>query len=692
MRFASVNGVRGYVAQALFCFLTKVSRIAPCAFAPRKKTVFSTRFRPDQPLACYSSGYRMCCQIVLLRLGIPFIHIPFILFTSTGLLTSSLILLAVLSPLFSTANASSPIPCPPLPLSSGTPLDSGQPRSDSLLESGIKFIEYAAANPGEVDKNILEHMTAGGKSTMALAIYKSGLRPKNNPVIEEAFLSCQELCLMTDEEIAEVADLYAIGMAITFLAEVKPVEGAAEVEKLLRILKSRQRAHGGFEGFGNFKIDNNDEGETYVTDAHSAQRQYSGSKDPAKLGHTPMTQYGILALWTAKRAGFEVDDQMMVDACNWLIQTQDPSGGWGYKGVDPGANHERIQQYGVSRFTSSAGAGSLYICADYFGFIKRPEVTQRSDLPLGMKKITTKTMLRQKPAFKEIDPVKLQKAINDANGWFDKSFASTNDVRNDKGGRRWTYSYFYSLERYQSFRELAEGKRATGTTWYTKGASYLADNQRKNGSWLGGRGVSIDSAFAILFLSRGMQQSLYLEGFGSGRLIGGRGLPTAVKINFPKDKTLPKTISTDEQIEIFLNSLKTGDGEIEKLIDQLKREFQLSQNKTIRKYQLTKLHELLYHDHFQIRRFVVNQLNGQRDYDNIPPLIYALGDPDQQVVEKARTGLRFISRKLEGFPLPRELSSKNGQEASPPLTAKEKKELQKMWRKWYQTFRLKTKP
>jgi len=36
----------------------------------------------------------------------------------------------------------------------------------------------------------------------------------------------------------------------------------------------------------------------------------------------------------------------------------------------------------------------------------------------------------------------------------------------------------------------------------------------------------------------------------------------------------------------------------------------------------------------------------------VPDLIFALSDPDWRVVKEARDGLRFISRRFEGFALP----------------------------------------
>jgi len=68
-------------------------------------------------------------------------------------------------------------------------------------------------------------------------------------------------------------------------------------------------------------------------------------------------------------------------------------------------------------------------------------------------------------------------------------------------------------------------------------------------------------------------------------------------------------------------------------------------------------------------------LLGQSDeLKVVPTLIYALTDPDPMVPRYARDGLRFISRKFEGFGL------------SDSPNAGEIANAQKKWREWYRTM------
>ena len=55
------------------------------------------------------------------------------------------------------------------------------------------------------------------------------------------------------------------------------------------------------------------------------------TEDP---GDTSMTQYGVLSSWEAKQAGFEIPMYTMEGVADWLMRTQDPSGGFAYQGQD----------------------------------------------------------------------------------------------------------------------------------------------------------------------------------------------------------------------------------------------------------------------------------------------------------------------------------------------------------------------
>ncbi len=71
----------------------------------------------------------------------------------------------------------------------------------------------------------------------------------------------------------------------------------------------------------------------------------------------------------------------------------------------------------------------------------------------------------------------------------------------------------------------------------------------------------------------------------------------------------------------------------------------------------------------------VEALARTRSLDNVPTLIYALSDPDPRVAVAARDGLRFTSRKFDGFGL------SDNPDAGEAAAVTEK------WKQWYLSLR-----
>jgi len=74
---------------------------------------------------------------------------------------------------------------------------------------------------------------------------------------------------------------------------------------------------------------------------------------------------------------------------------------------------------------------------------------------------------------------------------------------------------------------------------------------------------------------------------------------------------------------------------------------------------------------WQARRVAARLLGTSDELRVAPALIFALSDPDTSVRKYARDGLRFISRKFEGFGMPDNPTQADVQQA------------QQQWRDWY---------
>ena len=101
---------------------------------------------------------------------------------------------------------------------------------------------------------------------------------------------------------------YELGLAIILLAESEADAYRPQIQALIDVAQRRQREDGAWNYY------NAEEGN----------------------GDVSISQYMVLALWTAKQYGFDIDELTVENACKWLLRTQDTGGGWPYTPVDPG--------------------------------------------------------------------------------------------------------------------------------------------------------------------------------------------------------------------------------------------------------------------------------------------------------------------------------------------------------------------
>jgi hypothetical protein len=95
------------------------------------------------------------------------------------------------------------------------------------------------------------------------------------------------------------------------------------------------------------------------------------------------------------------------------------------------------------------------------------------------------------------------------------------------------------------------------------------------------------------------------------------------------------------------------------------------------------------------RLIAVRFLAGEQDMDNVPALLYALGDPDFRICLEAHNGLRLISRKIDSISVS-DLAKKNALrdpgilEKEPDLKSRLRLEfdtVKKTWTEWFLKIR-----
>lgn len=504
------------------------------------------------------------------------------------------------------------------------------PEVKRAVGRAVAFLESAKAT---------EHRP-GGQALIGLALLRNAAKPEH-PKVVAAVNAIRARLVDGDPQNVQFEEMYSPGIAIIFLIGLDPAKHASEIQCLLDYLQLQQKPHGGWG--------------------------YPSSE----TGDTSMTQYAVLCSWEATQAGFRVPFRSIENVATWLLKTQDPSGGFGYQGT-VSQSFTPVEQTQIRPSLSAAGLGSLYICANLLG-VDTPIEDRDDELPSALKEVKPRGAPRDQPGPKtQLDPRLFRGAQARGNRWM-----AANYVIDPK---QWTHYYLYALERCMSFREVAEKGAGTpgpgrARNWYDDGVRFLLKTQREDGSWTGEAGTAVDTAFSILFLTRSMKQSIEkARSFGDGTLIGGRGLPKeTTQAEVRMGRVVAKSLlGPAEQLLAVLED--TDNPDYQRAIELL-AELPSQQLEELIGGQAERLRRLAGGPSPAARIAALRALGKSRSLDNVPTLIYALGDDDPRVAREARDALRRISRNPAGFGL-----------AEKPTEADRRVAAQK-WKAWYLAVR-----
>jgi hypothetical protein len=241
----------------------------------------------------------------------------------------------------------------------------------------------------------------------------------------------------------------------------------------------------------------------------------------------------------------------------------------------------------------------------------------------------------------------------------------------------WGYYYLYAVERYAYFRERAEGSMREFPDWYDQGVKHLQTLQQADGSFrkkASGENNEFEATcFAILFLVRASE--LLLPPSAEGNLNGNIGLKPNVRLELQGGKL--KSFDVIKGLDDVLQLL--GDDEIDEqqyelIQDSLTKAIAQttgSESRRNQREQLLYLRGLVSDRNYFKRLIAVKLLSRQQNMDNVPALIYALGDPDLRICHEAHNGLRLISRKLDDIRL------------SDSADYAELQQVKRQWTRWF---------
>jgi hypothetical protein len=500
-----------------------------------------------------------------------------------------------------------------------------------MVDQGVKFLETSGNN--------LSRYGPGVRVLKAYAHYKVMHDPTVAVVktgVEQAIQFANAYSNSPNLRTSTKA-VYEASVSILLLAAVGPIAYHSHIVALRDFLYSVQYDNGAFGYAG------------YAT------------------GDVSQVQYAMLAFWTLQQADFDPDRGRVGDCVDWLLRVQDPSGAWPYQGTDPGPGKPlRSQKSEVGMSMALAGGSAALIGGDVLGMWGRKVENDASKLFKGMPdavKIPTVNKRIEKapakPKTRVVNAIKLCEGYR---------------ARTPFERKHWYYYQLYTLERYESFLEIAfQRPPADSPDWYNRGVEELRGYQSPEGAWglkdKDKTAADNSTAFAILFLIRSTQSAISTA--SSGTLGGGQGLPkdtTDIRVTGTKIQGRPVAAEVGQMLDLLEDD--AGDLEGKSIPDDLK----LAADPKERRAQLDRLQRLVRGSQsWQARRVAARLLGKSEQMDVVPALIYALSDKDKSVRRYARDGLRFISRKFDGYGL------------SDQPTDAEVEVAQERWRQWYLT-------
>lgn len=317
---------------------------------------------------------------------------------------------------------------------------------NSAIKNGVAFLEKRQRPNGSWGE-IMANEPGGVTALCTLALLNSGRTAEDESV---------KKALAYLEKSPEPNRIYSVAVSLLMFAQANPRKYAIQIRQRANWIETRQlRTEGKQKG-----------GWRYTSEDVSADNS--------------ATQFAILALHEAERAGVKVSDQTWQLALNYWNQPgmQASSGAYGYQ-----ADHSELRGS-----MTCAGIASLIILRDR--------------LQAGSARVIDGNV---QCCGNEPEQSSLDKAMD----WMGQNFS----VQRNPNDSLWWLYYLYALERVGrlSGQRFFTTRKPGGTIemhdWYREGCEVLVDKQDKfDFSWTGngqGENNEIGTSFALLFLSKG---------------------------------------------------------------------------------------------------------------------------------------------------------------------------------------------
>ena len=332
-------------------------------------------------------------------------------------------------------------------------------RIQAAVRRGVQYLKSRQGPDGSWKYN--QH-DVGITALLGLALAENGVQ-LDDPVLRSAYQYVQT-------NAPQIAQTYDVSLAILFLVRVGNARDTELIHLLGRRLAAGQLASGGWTytcpqavpPAAPASLTNKP---SPKPDRTRRAGQLKAAQLTGQFGDNSNTQFAVLGIWAAGRAGLDVSGPMgLID--QRFRSTQSQQGGWGYNG--PRGDSDAMTCAGLMALALAKGHKTL----EAQMVNRRPD----KDRPEG--------------------PAERPKMESDSQ--IDQGIRRVEQFANNINPGSSLY-FLWSLERVGVALGMA---RIGRVDWYGRGAAALVQGQQADGSWRTAHGELADTAFALLFLRR----------------------------------------------------------------------------------------------------------------------------------------------------------------------------------------------
>ena len=505
-------------------------------------------------------------------------------------------------------------------------------------------------------KSDYKEQHGGYKSLYAYTFLKAG-DPPTSPEITDALAEIRRKCQTTGYTPHDVSHgIYEAATDIMLLADANPGGNQSQIATITQFILQSQRPDGAWT--------------------------YAGIKE----ADSSITQYGMLGLWAAERAGVRIPMSVWSNAAKWFVATQMKDGGFTYwPGTTNGAG-------GGNSYSNMAFAGTaclllsrIYIYGELpmYGTENRPKPKKFGVLDNVKAQTSVDDWVKRRSEVADVVPLaSLDQGIARGLAWITSHWVTSSVTGVVSRGY-----FYYSLERVGA---LSASDKLGGHDWFNECLPVAIGFQAADGSWDDGTGKPCATALSTLFLTRTTGRIIEKMNIGGGLLTGGRGLPDDLaKASLAKGKVAER--KSQGGLDDLLGDLAKADASfleetqaaiVEKVQIGSRQEL-LGQMETVRK--------LIKNPNPEIRRTAVWALGRSGNIGDALLLIQTLHDNDVDVLVEVNASLKYLSRKLAGVGVPEspfiDLPENANDAQKIAAVAAWRRDALKRWTGWYTRVR-----